>query len=104
MNVNYIDNVETYPALIAVNDMVSELPKRRQKYIRSLLNDYKRDIKKLDSLYNANKDAKLFAYLIYLVRDDYIKKIDYVMPKYQTKLLEHIKNYIFAKIRNTFKD
>lgn len=102
MRENYIDDVTKYPALIAVNNILNTLNKSQQRYIRSFLGDFKLSIKDLKLMYNLTSKKDLNDYLVKLVREDYIKRIE-INSKYDNNLKHHIKNYIFAKTRELIK-
>jgi len=104
MKTNYIDDVEKYPALVAVNNILETLDKQQKRYIRSFLGDFKVSIKQLKLIYNVVNDRDLNNYLVKLVREDYLKRIDEIHPKYEEDLKTHMKNYVFAKTRELIKN
>jgi hypothetical protein len=104
MKENSIDDVEKYPALIAVNNILGTLRRNEQRYIRSFLGDFKISLKNLRLIHNYVKDRNMNNYLLKLVREDYLKRIDEIHPKYEEDLKTHMKNYVFAKTRELIKN
>lgn len=104
MKENYIDDIERYPALVAVNNILNTLNRNQQRYIRSFLNDFKDSLKQLKLIYNVVQDRNLNNYLLGLVREDYLKRIDEIHPKYEHDLKTHMKNYVYAKSRELIKN
>ena len=104
MKENYIDDIVKYPALVAVNNILETLDKQQKSYIRSFLCDFKVNLKQLRLIYNVVNDRNLNNYLVSLVREDYLKRIDNIHPKYIEDLKTHMKNYVFAKTRELIKN
>ena len=85
------------------NNILDTLDKQSKRYIRSFLGDFKISVKQLKLIYNVVHDLDLNNYLVKLVREDYLRRIDEINPKYEEDLKTHMKNYVFAKTRELLK-
>lgn len=100
MNNNTFGDPDLYPALVSAIDMINKLSKKRRRDICSLIHNFNHDYLELKNIKNINPSKNFYEFIILSTRNDYSGRLIQVSKKYDMDLLNHIKNYIYAKLRN----
>lgn len=96
MRINTFGDVNKYKMLGCIMEKMEFLSKPQRQYVSSLINELNEILKNVNSISN----VKLKKYLLKLIHDDYIHKIDNMVSNYELILITHLKNFINARIKN----
>lgn len=83
--------------MLGLTTEINQLQDKDQKYIRTVIKEYNTHLKNIEKINGT--DFRL--YVLNLVRQDYLSKIDYLTIKHKDapNLIYFLRNYIIARYR-----
>lgn len=100
MKINYLGDTKKYPALFAIIDEIEKLKPSCQRTTKSLIFELSSILSKITKTY----DKRLQKYVVKLVRNDFIQRVDELNDNYNLNLKNHLKNLIVAQTREIDKE
>ena len=96
MDNNLFGSEERYSMLSYIHNNIREYDDNKRKYFTCFVNEFNLCIKDINGL---TTKTTLRNYLLGLVRKDYENKTDELFDKYDTLMVTHLKNYIYARTK-----
>ena len=89
---------EKYKSLDFLNEKIGEMDTKDRKHLLVVINNFNNTIKKFENV----DDYDFKSYLLKLVHQDYLKRIDtFLVEKYDKKIISHLKTFLSSKIKNS---
>jgi len=95
MKINYLGDTKKYPALFAIMDEIEILKPKNQKCVKSLIFELSNILMKHSKIL----DKGLQKYIIKLIKQDFILRVDLLNNNYNPNLRNHLKNLIVARTK-----
>jgi len=92
--------VKKYKALGLLTDKIRQMDENPRIYISSFIRNFNTVIKKTEQI----QDLAFRKYLLDLVYSDSISRVDnFIIGKYDDRVVSYLKNFIYAKTKNAQK-
>jgi hypothetical protein len=100
MNRETFGSVINYKMLDFLTEKISLLDDKHKNYISSVITDFNLIVKKSDII----TDLSYKNYILDLIHNDFKKRInENILNEYDEKIVTYLKNYFYAKIKNSKK-
>lgn len=96
MDKDTFGSIEQYKMLDFLRQKISLMNNKDKRYISTLILRFNSIIKKSESI----NDILFKSYILDLIHQNFMKKINNNKSKYDEKVISYLKNYIKAKIKN----
>ena len=97
MNENTFGDVEQYKMLPFLTEKINELENANRKaYLSQFIIEFNTFINKFESI----QDIDFRCILLDMVWDSYYNKTNYLIGKYEGKIVTYMRNYIKARVNN----
>ncbi len=100
MKINSLGDTKKYPALFAIIDEIDKLKPSNQRCVKSLIFELSNILQKTRKC----DDKGFQKYVVKLIRNDFIRRVDELSCNYNLNLKDHLKNLITAKTRELEKE
>jgi len=98
MNIGTFGSVKQYKMLDFLTEKISLMDEKHKNYISSVIQDINTTIKKTELI----TDVQFRYYVLDLISNDFNNRInEHIFDKYEEKIHTYLKNYLYAKIKNS---